>query len=283
VKNLRGTFTANAAGDDIYGLYSTATANVRVANVRSFSIASNTQPVEQENGATGTLVTSNSSVLRITNAVGQFITNTQVYDTSTNSYANVTAVYYANNLKTQSFSRFKQTLRVSLSTHTGTFANNELIEQDTTGATAVILSSVDDVDMFLADVSGSFTNNELVIQTSSGANGIVLAANSTYLRLTAVQGTFADAAIAGQTSGATANVTCTPVLICTDVNGTWSQATNNQITGLTSGAIGFSTLANTISFPDMVRDIGDVLYIENMSPFTRTSYTQETVKIVIKF
>lgn len=73
-----------------------------------------------------------------------------------------------------------------------------------------------------------------------------------------------------------------PLMLVYDVsdeNGFVSGA-NSGLTGLTSGAV--ASVSNVISH-DLVRNSGDVIYLENISPVTRSPSTGETFTIVIKY
>jgi len=53
--------------------------------------------------------------------------------------------------------------------------------------------------------------------------------------------------------------------------------------GQTSGAICKNIINNTIVYPDLMRDTGKVIYLENISPFSVNSTSRENIKVVIKF
>ena len=55
------------------------------------------------------------------------------------------------------------------------------------------------------------------------------------------------------------------------------------IVGQTSNTHGQSLLNNTIIYPDLVRGTGDVIYLNNITPFTVNATSKEAVKIVISF
>ena len=58
---------------------------------------------------------------------------------------------------------------------------------------------------------------------------------------------------------------------------------NNAIIGNTSGAEGFVTLSDSIKLPDLVRNSGKVIYLENLSKFDKSPNSTEQIKLIIKF
>lgn len=290
LKNARGTFAANQASDDVYGLTSAATANVTVANTAYFTIlGSEVESVsEVTSGGTGEIeaILSNTQI-QLTNVSGDFQINDTLVDAQTNSYANVAALYTANgtvDISTTFGQRFIQTVRLPLSSNTGAFTQFEAITQSVTNATAVVIDTTHEVDLDYTNlVGGSFTEGDYL--ESATANGYVTFANSTYLRVTAVQGSFTaggQAINSGAVTADTSNVY--PVLVLADVRGPYQFQASNTVTGETSGAQGTpSALANTIFYPDLVRESGSVTYLENIEPFERTVESKERINIVIKF
>jgi hypothetical protein len=242
---------------------------------------------QQNTGAAGTLISANSTTLRLSNVVGTFISGYTVYDSSSNAYANVSAIKTANNTKTLTFDYFNQLARVSLSQLSGSFNVDEQVEMRTSIGTkigsALVYDIANEVDLIISSNTAAFTINEKINQSTS-ANGILIGANSTHLKLTNVKGTFTTANVTGVTSGANATVSDVyNVIVLADVDGTLSESTNNYFIGITSSAIGYAENPNTIVRPNLVRDTGSVLYIENLSPVTRTDISTESVKLVIKF
>ena len=97
-------------------------------------------------------------------------------------------------------------------------------------------------------LSGTFQADEPVYQNNiSLANGVFHSNDATYLSLTNVKGVFnTGQPIVGNTSAAQANVT------------------------------GYTP-------PDLVKNAGDIIYIENIDPVSRSNTQTETIKIVLKF
>jgi len=289
LEKVKGTFVDTGSNNNIYALYSDTTANIDLASVSTFSTTSNVQTiVQQTTNAQGTLVTANNTTLTLTNVRGTFANGYTVYDSSTNSYATVTAMKLHNNGKATTFNKFNNTMRLTLSSNTIPYTNNEVVlfktpVLNTSFAQALVLSNIGESDLLISSPTTTFNQYETV--TLGTANGVVLFANSTYLKLTQVRGTLANTAnVVAATSGAQANVvTVYPALILSDVEGTVSVSSCNYIFGVDSGANGYCAIANTITYPELVRDSGSTLYIENISPITKSSTSKEAVKLVIKF
>jgi hypothetical protein len=288
LKSVRGTFDNTAVNTTIIGLSSERTSIVANVDISDFTVTSNSFAVQETTQASGNVVAANSTVLRLTNASGTFQSNLIVFDTSSNAYANVTAVRTANNTKTLTFGFFNQLARVTLSQLSGSFSNTEKVEMRTSIGTKIgtglVYDTNNDIDLIISSNTAPFVINERIDQNSS-ANGVLIGANSTHLKLTNVKGTFtAGANISGNTSNANASVTSVlKILTLANIDGILNESTNNYIIGLTSNAIGYVESPNTIVRPNLVRDTGSVLYIENLSPVTRTDISTETVKLVIKF
>ncbi len=135
--------------------------------------------------------------------------------------------------------------------------------------------------MKLSSVSGTFDGDEKVSQASTGAIGKVVEWDSSNNILYIVQERFGDYGTNGTTGAFVA----------------FSGA--NQITGATSSAVGTPdstadsavTLAggNTITFtdgyanPELDPDSGDVIYIENRKPISRSSDQTEDIKLIVEF
>jgi hypothetical protein len=287
LSNVRGTFDKAAANLTVIGLTTEYTSAIANVNVSQFTVSANSYVRQQNTGAAGTLISANSTTLRLSNVVGTFISGYTVYDSSSNAYANVSAIKTANNTKTLTFDYFNQLARVSLSQLSGSFNVDEQVEMRTSIGTkigsALVYDIANEVDLIISSNTAAFTINEKINQSTS-ANGILIGANSTHLKLTNVKGTFTTANVTGVTSGANATVSDVyNVIVLADVDGTLSESTNNYFIGITSSAIGYAENPNTIVRPNLVRDTGSVLYIENLSPVTRTDISTESVKLVIKF
>ena len=290
LENVRGTFNPAAANNVLAGLSSDNFSFITTANVNYFIVGNNSKVKQEDTLAYGDLISTNNSVIRLTNVGGVFSTNKVVYDSSSNAYATVTDIKTLNNTKTLNFSIFNQTSRISLSQSSGNFVENEIVEFRTQPTnvkigSAIVYNSNNDIDILYSGNTTNFLTNE-VINCSTGASAILLAANSTQLKLTNVVGTFLDSTtILGQSSGANGTISETlRVINVTGINGILSESEQTMIVGLESNSTGYASFANTITKPNLVKNSGDVLYIENTAqPIEKTETSTETVNIVLKF
>lgn len=293
INDIRGQFSANSSNDFITGLQSGASGNTRVHDLTVFQKNSGTQVIYQQNtGAQGILISRGENYIELSNVSGSFEVGKIVFDPSTNTYANSTSFKLAANTKSTSFIRFNQLGRITLASNTQPFTNNEVIELKseilgTKLADAVVYSTVDDIDLEITGNTIPFTLNETIQQNTSEASGIMRFANSTHMKLTNVIGEFSNQSgyfITGLTSSANADInTLYPVLVVSDMDGTWAESNANYIVGQNSGSNAFCSMSNTIIYPELVRDSGEVLYIENREYIQRTSNTSETVRLLVKF
>ena len=294
LKGVTGKFTQNSAFNGIVGVYSNTTAFITATNTVYFEVTSdsNTEIIsETTSGATGevTYLISNSEVI-LSNVVGKFVAGDIMVDSTINAHATVSTIYTANGSRdvTHSFgNKFNQTLRITTTSYEGAFTNNEIVQQDITYANGRIVSTSNDLDIAMNTLLGStFTINQSAVDGLSGANGIVTFANTTYIKLTSVSQdrsfVVGHAINSGSSNAVIAEIF--PVLLINDVSGANRfQAQPNNIVGQTSGATGQCNNYNLITYPELIRDTGKVIYIENFSPITRSKSTKEEIKLVIKF
>ena len=231
-----------------------------------------------------------NTLLQLSNVVGHFTTGDTLYDSSTNAYATIGTITTANGSQDQTTTlgmRFNQTARITLTSNNGAFSNNEYVQQDVTNANGRIVSTSDELDLSLTSVSGSFSIGQTVTDQTTYANGIVVFANTSYLKLTSVSQTLSFGATHTINNGSTSTATIShvyPVLVLNDINGANRfQASTNNIIGQTSGASGKVNSYSLITYPDLIRESGDVIYLENVSPITRKPNSQEEFKLVIRF
>jgi hypothetical protein len=284
VKDINGTINANA---HILGLTSISTANVVTISNCEFILSNPDQTIFETNtGATGILteVVSDNQI-RMTNVSGKFKANTVCFDPSSNAYANVISLLTSNGTVNSSITfglRFNQTSRLTLSTNSGTFQVGEYINQDVSNALGLIVDNTHEIDIIYNNLSGTFSTGVAITDANSGANGVITFANSSYLRVTGANGTFSTG---DQITTVTANaniVDSLQVLVVTDepFNQPF-QTGNNVVTGNTSGATGLLGISNTIVYPDLVRNSGTVLYVNDLAPFTLSLNSKETFNVII--
>jgi hypothetical protein len=296
LKNVLGTFTASNA--QIKSYYSNTTANVATTSVNYFQVTNNSNVefvTQMSSGATGeiTALISNTQVM-ISNVVGQFVTGDTLVDSTVNAYAIVGAISTANGSRdvTNTFGlKFNQTLRLTLTSNTGAFSNGEYAQQTTTGANGRIFTTTNELDLTFTANTGAFNAGQVLTDVTTNANGIITYANSTYIKLTSVsQGlNFVPGHTINNGLSSNATVSATyPVLMLHDVNGAnkFQAGAYNvyyNIVGQTSGAVGQCNSYSLITYPELVRESGKVIYIENFAPVTRTQSNKEEIKIVLQF
>jgi len=175
----------------------------------------------------------------------------------------------------------------------GEFSEGEVVIQDTTLAQGEVVS-VDDANniITLTNVLGEFSisNNTVTGQTSNNTFEVVdinrdvsTFDNIITIGVNVTSGTFeAGEYIVQDETGATGYVVKnnTSSLELVNVQGTFTTALVNRITGQNSGARAF---VSSISQPRIVDNSGDVFYIENSPEIVRTPTSSEKIKIVIKF
>jgi len=289
LKNTVGNFVEDIGADDIIGLSTGTTANVIVANVANF-IASDVEIVSEiTSNAYGHVIEANNTVLKLTDVSGRFDINDVVYDAAINAYADVTAIYTVNNTieSSSSFGRkFSQVARLTLTSNTGSYVVGERVTQDIVQASGYVFNTDQDIDIVYENIDegGSFNIGNEITDETTGATGLVTYANTTYLRVTAKNGSF----VAGHTILNNVDIAATitnvyPVLILNDVKGNRFQQGTYIIVGDQSGAVGRNQVASTIIYPELVRDSGSIVYFENIAPITKSSTSKEKINLIIKF
>ena len=292
LKNVKGTFSNTSPLNHVYGVSSTATANIANATVSYFTVGAGAEVASELTSKASGYVSNviSTSQIKLANVVGQFGINDVVYDPNANSYANVTSIFSANGQKDVSYTfglRFNQTARITLTSNTAAFQQFEYVNQTTTNANGKIISITNELDLAISMLNGRFTNGQVITDQTTNANGTIIFANTTYLKLTNVSQSFQFNTNDVINNIISANATITavyPVLLLNDVNGVnkFAAGTNN-IVGQISGANGLCIDSNLITYPDLVRESGSVLYLQNFAPITKTANSQEQIKLVIKF
>lgn len=300
VVGVSGVFDASASPDAIRTYPEGATANVDAVTL---NYPANSAVVTQSStGASATVVTAYpaSSYLKVTDVKGKFLSSDSgantIIDTATGRAAvDVDTIKIDNNSLDVSgsyYSRFNQLARVSLSSVTGSFENLAEVTQTVTGATGIVYDTTNEVDLAIDSVTGSFVVGALLTDGTTGANANVLYANSSYMKLTSANGTFEVGSTVSTPTGATAVITeVYPVLVLSDTSDSLIQGNNSVYlkqtkfaNGATStGVVGYNSNANTVTFPDLLRtDSGEIIYIENMQPVTRSKTSKESFRLIIK-
>ena len=155
--------------------------------------------------------------------------------------------------------------------------------QNSTNATGTVLSFNTDRDLVITSSNGTFSSGDTLTDSNTGATAIVLFANSSYARCTAANGSInlGDTVVNQLSVGGTVS-NVYPALVLYNVYNTFATG-NNLIVGSNSGSSGLTTLANTMMYPDLIRNSGASSYLENILPFQRSTTSTEKINIVIKF
>jgi hypothetical protein len=289
LKNVKGSFNAS---NTVYGYFSNSTANVNVSNSIYFTVGNSAQIITQANSGSVGVITSvvNNTVYFMSNVVGQFADGDVMYDSVSNAYATVDNIFTANGTKDSSSNfglRFNQTARITLTSNTGAYANNEYVIQDVSKASGRIVSTTDEKDLVINSIVGSFSIGQTVKDTTTNANGTCIFANSTHIKLTSVSQnlSFVPPNTINNSLGATANIAYVlPVLVLSDVSDEINfQAGSNSIVGQTSGAYGTCNNYLLVTNPELVRESGKLIYSESFAPVTRSPLNKEEIKLVVKF
>ena len=270
-----------------------ATANIVTANVNYFRVVQDNQPVYElatNSSACLTQVVSNT-LIRLSRIAGHFNSDDILIDPTTNSYANVVSITIANGTidATSNFGhRFTQTTRLTMLTNTAPYTQFERVYQETSGASGLNMSSTSDVDLVLVSTNTTFSVGQLITENiGGGATAIVLwanntyATNSSYLKCSRVNGNFdvgnyvintSDTSLGG-TIGAQYNA-----LVVSDIYGKFE--VDEDVIGAESEAQGN---VSAILYPELTKNSGQLIYLDNIVPFTRSNTSVEKINIVIKF
>jgi hypothetical protein len=315
LKNVKGTFLKDSSNTGntstaIYGWTSGANSHCTNTAISRF-VTSEFAPLilDTETGGSARVTqTISNTMIRVSNVVGTFLDNDYIYEAYSNTYANVTAIYVANGSEdaTTTFGlRFNQTARITLSSNTKPYELYEYVLQDVTNATGRIISSRDEIDV-LQNESTSWAIGDIVVNANTGANAVVSFSNnvSKYMKLTSVSyGNYDEGGNPpfkeGDTIRNEANTKISTinslysVLVLDNVGSVVSsgsetysgkfQVGDHTINGLSSEAIGTATLDGSIKLPDLIRNTGDVTYLENLGKFDKSVSSTEQLKLIIKF
>jgi hypothetical protein len=303
LSNVRGTFSANGkfansdpSDDHIVALSSNTQANVHIANVSFFSKINDVEIVSETKASLpvaakiNVVDTIDPTVITLNNISGKFDANDTIYDSLSNAYANVVSIFAANNTLdvTTTFGRkFQQTVRIPLTSNTRPFLQFERVTQATTNASGMVISNSNEYDIVYTDSSVDFNVGNWIVSTNTGANGYITSANSTYIRVTAADGEYFPNDTIINNLGITATVANVfPALVLSNIRGPnkfQSGPLSTEIKGADSGAVAKNLMPKTILYPDLVRNSGAVIYLENILPFTLSNTSQENVRLIIKF
>jgi hypothetical protein len=282
--DTRGTFVQS---NTIAGLTSGATANVSSVGSVRFLEGEEIRQVNTNASAKISLYVGNTT-LYLSNVAGQLANGQVIRGLQSNAVATVNSIFSSDgsrNLSTTFAKRFNQTSRLTISSNTGAFASFETISQAQTNASAVVIQSGYDLDLQVNSVSGSFSIGDTITNSNTAANAKCLFANSTYLKLTAVSNSslFPANSVINNGLGSTATIQNTyPVIIVNDVSRTNNFQSGAQlVTGQNTGSV--ATLG-LVTNPDLTRESGKVLYIDNSNNVvTRSLNSTEELRLIIRF
>lgn len=188
---------------------------------------------------------------------------------------------------------------ITMSSTVGSFLVGETVIQANTGAVGIVNEWDGVGTLSLTRLSGVVqtgnTTNKYLVGQSTGANGAVSSFEmngqaksfDTFdqrdrYTFTPVSGTLQQDEVVFQEVKEVANAifhsNTSSNLFLTHIKGAIN--TGQNLYGATSGA---SVLPTYRYPPDLVPDTGEVLYIENLSPITRSNTQSETIKIVLQF
>lgn len=280
--SVLGTF----ATGNIFGTYSNTTAYVNTANINNFRILFDQQQGYQYTSNTNFILDRKltNTILEISNISGKLTANAIIHDPTTNSYGIVDKIYSTSNadLTTSFGTHFNQYDRISLSFFDGNFTIGETITQDITKARGTLINKTDEIDCTISGVTGNLINGSILTNSLTG-NAVIISANSSYVKLSGKQGSWAESISFTTSTGATGNIdTIHSVLIVNNVKDKFENG-QHVIRGSSSNAQALSAYSNTINRSQLVRNSGDVLYIDNTTAFNRNRSSKEAIELVIKY
>jgi hypothetical protein len=320
LKNVKGTFakdSVNLANTStvIYGWVSDANTHCTnsVPSVFSTSALGFDSIIDSSTGASAKLTeVISETFIRASNAVGSFLDNDYIYESYSNTYANIVGIYTSNGTvdSTTNYGlRFNQTARLTLSSNTRNFDLYEYVTQEVVYATGRVISKIDELDIVYGD-NIDWVVGEVLINDTTGSNAIITSVNSVanFMSLGAVNNdsfneednkpfNVGDTIRNNDNTKNTTINTVYNVLVLDDVNSITSTSTTPfigefkvsdvvgeyNVVGNTSGSVATLTLPNSVKKPDFVRESGDVIYFENVNKFDKTPESTEQLKLIIKF
>jgi hypothetical protein len=245
------TLSGHKFQDNDYVKYLVAAGNTALVN-----LANNTSYWVVGSNSTGIKVSSTREGSPIDLSVGVNETG----HTFTGQTATATAVLNLDSIVTAcGVINVVDTNYIRLTNAYGFFTTGSLIIGRTSGAISNVANVTQPTSYFdqtfkiiATQPSPPFQEDELVTQASN-ANGYVYSANSTVMRIINKKGTFNQTESGGPTYY---------------VDGE-SSGVQSEITGTVEG--------------DLVRGSGDVIYIENFTPISKTNGQKETFKLILDF
>ena len=251
INSNTGAFTVDEWIYQSNGTSNTANGKVYSINqIVDLSISSNTgiftlgELIYQSNGsantANGTVFSVNSSVIKVTNVSGTFVSNATAN--------NVKGIISTANAVLTSIAANSTIIKAS--NVSGTFVSNSTannIRGNTSTSNATIKSFV---DLTISSNTGVFTVGEWIYQSNGSANtanGVVYSVNTTIIKVTNVSGTFVSNSTANNVKGntSTANARLTTIAANNSFNIIANNFVNLRI-GISSGVFVINSTANNI-------------------------------------
>ena len=184
---------------------------------------------------------------------------------------------------------------LTLSSPNGAFSVGETVSQNVSNATGVVTEWDTISTLALTNVNGIFVTSQVVSGGTSGATGTVSSYQingqaknfNTFdqryrYTFTAITGSFQSDEVVYQTDLQLANAifhsNTTSNLYVTHVKGVLN--TGNTLIGTNSNATANLLFAY---MPDLVKHSGEIIYLENDSPISRSNTQSETIKLILQF
>jgi len=188
-----------------------------------------------------------------------------------------------------------KSVELSLSSPNGSFTIGESVIQSNSNATGIVTDWDSISTLKITNVNGVFLTAQIVTGSTSGSTGTVGSFNingkaknfNTFdqrhrFTFTPISGTFQEDEVVYQTDQYFTNAFFHSIsdnsLHVTHLKGVLN--TGNTLIGVNSNA----TANLLFAFPpDLVNQSGEILYVENESPISRSNSQSETIKLILQF
>ena len=234
--------------------------------------------------AYGTLQSANSTVLKLTDARGVFITSNtaNISGAISGAYSNVSSIIQPSEV-------FSQTTKLTgVYTTANTFALDDYCQQDTPNTNGAFgyIQSINTVN--LGGTATCNTANAIITTTNTAVNTYISAGQLVYIASNnALLGTAASVNTTAITLTTNAAYAITANVInyaydfyITNVKGIFESSGSKTIQSLDGNKIVSIT---ALKQPDLIKYTGDIVYAENITAVSRSNTQSETVRLVLKF
>lgn len=248
--------------------------------------------------ATGIVTASNTTSVTMTSVNGYFTTGTTILGSNSFYVANVTSV------AGQPYPTFNQTTRLACAYQSGSqlFLQNDYVQQGTIGLDGAYgyIQSIDPVTINTgAGTLNTGTGTAIVTGTGTNFTSTLIPGGVLYVA--------SNNALVGKVlsvgNNTSVTLTSNSYLDLTGVNYLYANTSGNYIVALTGvkGIFQSSDLANTspkyitsldttknmkvsgVINPQLIPYTGEMMYVENITPVTRSTSQAETIKVVLNF